>query len=244
MTIRLKRHRDEIGIVEPPRIATPKITSAGRLLSRSMKLIDQPAPEASEPSASGREVLASINSKKDPFLTLTTVRLGLGRVPPHSMIEVDIISPCRRTVRGSANAKGDRVYLNKGWKPGDRGEGWPQRVVVGDVRVIGKVIAERRELDCNETTTGQAMSAVTAHCRGPKWLRSFLIGRDGTIHVCHAATSRNEAEVAKRANEAGMEIPKYLGHRYFPTAWLKDEFPESHKNCELAERLIRETTPN
>jgi hypothetical protein len=98
----LKRKARELA--QPPSIVTEAISAGELPSSRSVKL--------------------TRNSANNKFPTATTVSLRLGRVKSLALIEVVIVAPFRRTVRGRANEEGNRVYLDQGW---EARRGWMAR---------------------------------------------------------------------------------------------------------------------
>ena len=74
---------------------------------------------------------------------------------------------------------------------------------------------------------------------GPKWVRRAAIDADGIIYIPAVAVG-GEMEVFLCAGYDGTRVVFDGKHGYYPSHWLKREFPKSKELIEKVERRIKE----
>jgi hypothetical protein len=75
---------------------------------------------------------------------------------------------------------------------------------------------------------------------GPKWIRTFGLADDGTIFMPAPAVNLLEQKVFLCASSDGVTVVTFLKHTYYPTQWLKREWPKHKDFLENVEKQIRE----
>jgi hypothetical protein len=76
----------------------------------------------------------------------------------------------------------------------------------------------------------------------PKWMmRAAIDHDDGTIYATSVAVEVSEQEALFGALFDGVKLASYEGHSYFPTDWLRREFPcENGVLASIEGRIRRE----
>lgn len=75
---------------------------------------------------------------------------------------------------------------------------------------------------------------------GPKWIRTFGLAADGTIFMPAPAVDLPEQTVFMCAAFDGVIVWRCHRHTYYPTHWLKREWPKHKDFIESVEQQIRE----
>jgi len=76
--------------------------------------------------------------------------------------------------------------------------------------------------------------------KSAKWARRAAVSSDGIIYI-PGAIAGGEMNVFLCASYDGTSAVLDGDHVYYPSDWLKREFPESKDVVELIERRIKET---
>jgi hypothetical protein len=75
---------------------------------------------------------------------------------------------------------------------------------------------------------------------GPKWVRTYGLDVEGTIYMPAPAVDLPEQKVFMCAAFDGVTVGQCLKHTYYPTWWLKREWPKHKDFLERVEQQIRE----
>jgi hypothetical protein len=83
----------------------------------------------------------------------------------------------------------------------------------------------------------------------PAWLRSAILGTDGTVYAPAAAVipcpprpaawPERWALLVDAAREQGIPVVTFDGHPFMPTGWLASEFPDSADAVRTIEHVTR-----
>jgi hypothetical protein len=75
--------------------------------------------------------------------------------------------------------------------------------------------------------------------RVPAWARRSALADDGTVFITGAVTG-SEMDALLSAGYDGVTIVHDGGHGYFPSDWLRQEYPNSAALITKIERGVRE----
>ena len=78
--------------------------------------------------------------------------------------------------------------------------------------------------------------------RAPKWARSAAIDADGTVWV-PAVVAGSEMAVFLCAGYDGTKALVVGKHAYYPSEWVKREFPDARELVEKIERRLKQELP-